>query len=91
MFETYCRGCHDEDATGNKLVGAPNLTDTIWLYGGTKDALTNTITNGRNGIMPSFEKRLDDTQIKLLVAWLLRNDQTGRRALKAAESVPSSR
>jgi len=91
MFETYCRACHDEDATGNKLVGAPNLTDGIWLYGGTKDVLTNTITNGRNGIMPSFEKRLDDTQIKLLVAWLLRNDQTGRRALKAAESVPSSR
>jgi len=75
MFETYCVGCHNEGATGNKVVGAPNLTDTIWLYGGTDEALTNTITNGRNGIMPSFDKRLDDTQIKLLVAWLLRNDQ----------------
>jgi cytochrome c oxidase cbb3-type subunit 3 len=78
------------NATGNAFVGAPNLTDDIWLYGGSKEALTTTITNGRNGIMPSFEKRLDDTQIRLLVAWLLR-DQNGRLALKAADSVPSSR
>ena len=90
LFERNCSPCHGLTATGNAFVGAPNLTDDIWLYGGSKEALTHTIANGRNGIMPSFEKRLDDTQIRLLVAWLLR-DQNGRLALKAADSVPSSR
>lgn len=90
LFERNCSPCHGLNATGNAFVGAPNLTDNIWLYGGSKETLTATISNGRNGIMPSFEKRLDDTQIRLLVAWLLR-DQNGRLALKAAESVPSSR
>lgn len=90
LFERNCSPCHGLNATGNAFVGAPNLTDNIWLYGGSNEALTDTITNGRTGIMPSFEKRLDDTQIRLLVAWLLRN-QTGRLALKAADSVPSSR
>jgi cytochrome c oxidase cbb3-type subunit 3 len=90
LFERTCSACHGLNATGNAFVGAPNLTDNIWLYGGSNEALTTTITNGRSGIMPSFEKRLDDTQIRLLVAWLLR-DQNGRLALKAAESVPSSK
>ena len=73
LFERNCSPCHGLNATGNAFVGAPNLTDNVWLYGGSKEALTHTMTNGRNGIMPAFEKRLDDTQIKLLVAWLARN------------------
>ena len=74
LFERNCSPCHGLSATGNAFVGAPNLTDNIWLYGGTKEALTQTITNGRTGVMPSFEKRLDDEQIKLLTAWLLRSN-----------------
>ena len=74
LFERNCSPCHGLNATGNAFVGAPNLTDNIWLYGGTTEALTATITNGRSGVMPPFEKRLDDEQIKLLIAWLLRSD-----------------
>jgi cytochrome c oxidase cbb3-type subunit 3 len=73
LFGTYCFACHGEDGTGNPLLGAPNLTDGTWLYGGGREALTETIANGRNGVMPAFAARLDDTQIRLLVAWLREN------------------
>jgi cytochrome c oxidase cbb3-type subunit 3 len=78
LFVTYCIACHDEDAEGSTLVGAPNLTDNIWLYGGSDEALTNTITNGRSGVMPAFEKRLDALEIRLLVAWLTRRGEPSR-------------
>nr|TFG54566.1 MAG: cytochrome-c oxidase, cbb3-type subunit III [Hyphomicrobiales bacterium] len=70
-FATYCFACHGQDGAGNTAIGAPNLTDDIWLYGGDNEALDATIANGRNGIMPAFQDRLDDTQIRLLLAWLL--------------------
>ena len=75
LFERYCAACHGRTATGNPLLGAPNLTDRIWIYGGNSDALRNTIANGRNGVMPSFQNRLDDAQVRLLVAWLLRDSE----------------
>jgi cytochrome c oxidase cbb3-type subunit 3 len=75
VFERYCAVCHGRTATGNPVIGAPNLTDRVWIYGGSNDALTNTIANGRNGVMPPFQKRLDDTQVRLLVAWLLHNSE----------------
>jgi cytochrome c oxidase cbb3-type subunit 3 len=74
-FGTYCFACHGQDGTGNAAIGAPNLTDEIWLYGGADTALSATIAHGRNGIMPAFQDRLDDTQIRLLVAWLTRQTQ----------------
>jgi cytochrome c oxidase cbb3-type subunit 3 len=73
IFGTYCFACHGQDATGNPLIGAPNLTDEVWLYGGGREMLTETVSHGRNGVMPAFGERLDDTQIHLLVAWLLKN------------------
>ncbi|MBL4571649.1 MAG: cytochrome C oxidase Cbb3, partial [Gammaproteobacteria bacterium] len=57
---------------GNPLLGAPNLADNIWLYGGDLDTITASIATGRAGVMPAFGKRLDDAQIKLLVAMLAR-------------------
>ena len=54
------------------VLGGPNLTDNVWLYGGTREAITESIANGRNGIMPPFDGRLDDVQVKLLVALLTR-------------------
>ncbi|MGI9249825.1 MAG: cytochrome-c oxidase, cbb3-type subunit III [Pseudohongiellaceae bacterium] len=71
-FDQYCVVCHTADGTGNPLLGAPNLTDNIWLYGGDTTALIQTISKGRNGTMPAFNQRLDDTQIHLLVALLAR-------------------
>jgi cytochrome c oxidase cbb3-type subunit III len=71
VFATYCAGCHGIDGKGNVLMGAPNLTDSIWLYGGDAVTLRTTILNGRAGKMPSHRALLDDTQIRLLAAYLL--------------------
>jgi cytochrome c oxidase cbb3-type subunit III len=70
VFAQYCAACHGPAGEGNPLLGAPRLSDTIWLYGGDPAALQATIAAGRNGRMPAFAGRLDDLQIKLLVAWL---------------------
>lgn len=72
VFQQSCAACHGLDGVGNPLLGAPNLTDNIWLYGGDLETVRASIAAGRNGVMPSFEKRLDDAQIKLLVAMLAR-------------------
>lgn len=53
-FEYECSACHMEDGTGSVDLGAPNLTDAIWLYGGDVDALTRTVTNSRFGVMPAW-------------------------------------
>ena len=54
------------------MLGAPRLSDDIWLYGGDLETIKQTIANGRFGVMPAFDQRLDDIQIKLLVALLVR-------------------
>lgn len=72
VYMQFCFACHGADGGGNPLLGAPRLNDDIWLYGGSEDAIHASIADGRNGQMPAFGERLDDTEIKLLVAWLLR-------------------
>jgi cytochrome c oxidase cbb3-type subunit 3 len=72
QYMTFCVACHGANGEGNPLLGAPRLNDDIWLYGGSVDAVRETIRNGRNGVMPAFEGKLDDLQIKLLMSWLLR-------------------
>lgn len=72
IYQQNCAACHGLDGVGNPLLGAPDLTDNIWLYGGDLESVTQTIAAGRSGVMPSFAKRLDDAQIKLLVAMLAR-------------------
>jgi len=71
LFEQSCAACHGVNGVGNPLLGAPDLTNDIWLYGGSVATITETIALGRTGIMPAFSSRLDDTQIRLLVAWLI--------------------
>lgn len=71
-YNQFCTGCHGADGRGNPMLGAPNLTDAIWLYGGEDAALTDTLKLGRAGIMPAFEGRLSDVQIRMLIAWLTR-------------------
>jgi len=70
IYGQLCIGCHNADGTGNINLGAPNLVDTVWLYGKTDEALTETLSNGRSGIMPAFDNRLSDVQIRLILAWL---------------------
>jgi cytochrome c oxidase cbb3-type subunit 3 len=72
VFAQYCAACHGAQGSGNPLLGAPNLTDNSWLYGGSRRAVIASITAGRNGIMPAFSNRLDAAQIRLLVALLAR-------------------
>lgn len=71
IFQTNCAACHGLLGEGNSVLGAPNLTDDIWLYGSSDAALHQTIAFGQSGVMPGFGKRLDATQIKMLVAWLM--------------------
>ncbi len=72
LFQQFCAACHGPGAKGNPALGAPDLTDSIWLYGNSEEQLRHTIALGRNGIMPAFDRRLSDAQIQLLVAWLSR-------------------
>lgn len=73
QFQQNCIACHNVDGTGNPLLGAPNLTNDIWLYGGDLESIKTSIGQGRNGVMPAFKDRLSDVQIKLLVAFLAQN------------------
>ena len=70
IFAQNCAACHGETAKGNKEVGAPDLTDAIWLYGGKPADLVATITNGRKGVMPAWENRLDPVTIKALAVYI---------------------
>jgi cytochrome c oxidase cbb3-type subunit 3 len=69
-FNTICMACHGMDGKGNKQIGAPNLTDNVWLYGGTESAIIETILNGRNGRMPAHKDYLDPAKIHLLAAYV---------------------
>ena len=65
-----CAACHGQDAKGNQALGAPNLTDNIWLYGASQDAIEHTIRNGRNGVMPAWEDILGEDKIHVISAYV---------------------
>jgi cytochrome c oxidase cbb3-type subunit III len=71
IFMTNCVACHGPDAHGNPLLGAPNLTDQTWLYGGSVDTVRTTIAKGRQGQMPAQGERLGPDRIRLLAAFVL--------------------
>ncbi len=66
LFATNCASCHGENGKGNRDFGAPNLTDGIWLYGGSRAAVMDMITNAYGGVMPTWDERLSDSAIKEL-------------------------
>jgi len=70
IFAEQCAACHGEDGHGNQEVGAPNLTDAIWLYGGSKMAVQQSIETGRGGVMPAWVDRLDKATIKSLAIYV---------------------
>jgi cytochrome c oxidase cbb3-type subunit III len=70
QYMQLCIACHGPAGDGNLLLGAPRLNDAIWLYGGGDETVVHSIGLGRSGQMPAFAARLDDLEIKLLVAWL---------------------
>jgi cytochrome c oxidase cbb3-type subunit 3 len=69
-FATVCVACHGADGKGNQQIGAPNLSDDIWLHGGTEAAITDTIMKGRNNQMPAHKGFLDAGKIQLLTAYV---------------------
>lgn len=70
IFAQNCVACHGVGGKGNRSMGAPNLSDAIWLYGDSKDDLLFTITYARNGVMPYWVGRLDDNTIKQLAIYV---------------------
>ena len=65
-----CAACHGADGKGNQLLGAPNLTDNIWLYGGSEVRIIETLVNGRNGVMPSFAHTLSPEKRHVVAAYV---------------------
>ena len=70
LYTTNCVACHGVDGKGNQLVGAPNLTDNIWLYGGEPATIRQTLRDGRNGVMPAQKDLLKEDRIHLLAAYV---------------------
>lgn len=65
-----CAACHGMDGKGNILMGAPDLTDNIWLYGGSEQAVTETVMNGRNGVMPAWKDILGEEKVHVISAYI---------------------
>jgi cytochrome c oxidase cbb3-type subunit 3 len=70
VFTENCVACHGEKGVGNPELGAPKLSDAIWLYGGDHKALVAQIYKPRQGVMPAWQGRLSDTQIKMLAVYV---------------------
>ncbi|WP_170351574.1 cytochrome-c oxidase, cbb3-type subunit III [Ruegeria atlantica] len=79
VFEENCAACHGDDGRGGYEIGAPDLGDESWIYGGDRDAIYHSIHFGRRGVMPAWDGRLSDAQIRMLTLYLLWN----------AEDVPN--
>jgi cytochrome c oxidase cbb3-type subunit 3 len=82
IFANNCTVCHGPNGGGNRTVGAPNLTDKIWLYGGDRDTLTQTVTNARYGIMPAWGQKLDPVTLKMVAVYV--------HSLGGGEAIPAA-
>ena len=71
VFAANCVACHGADGRGNQALGAPNLTDKAWIYGGDAQSVYTSITDGRQGEMPAWEHRLGPVERKILAIYLL--------------------
>ena len=69
-YEKICVACHGADGRGNSAIGAPKLTDRIWLYGGDFASVAASVRDGRHGIMPAWRARLSEDEARLIAAWV---------------------
>ncbi|QOF75646.1 cytochrome-c oxidase, cbb3-type subunit III (plasmid) [Aminobacter sp. SR38] len=70
VFLTTCAACHGEDGKGNRDVGAPNLTDAHWIYGGDLDTIIASVHGGRQGHMPTWDERLTKAEIRTVALYV---------------------
>jgi cytochrome c oxidase cbb3-type subunit 3 len=70
VFQDNCAACHMEDGTGGRFQGAPNLTDAIWLFGGDYASLYETVYNARYGVMPNWNTRLSEAEIRAVATYV---------------------
>ncbi|MDN5568287.1 MAG: cytochrome-c oxidase, cbb3-type subunit III [Paracoccus sp. (in: a-proteobacteria)] len=70
LFQANCTSCHGPDARGDRAQGAPNLTDAIWLYGDSPEQVTRIITRGPFGVMPPWNTRLSEAEIRAVAAYV---------------------
>jgi len=83
-FKQICSACHGLDGKGNVALGAPNLTDSIWLYGGSLATIVETLNKGRQGQMPAQKDTLGEARVHLLAAYVYAQSQ------EQAQSQPQS-
>lgn len=69
-YMRVCVACHGPEGKGNPMLGAPNLTDGVWLYGGSAGVIRQTIVQGRNGVMPAFAEFLGEDRLHVLTAYV---------------------
>lgn len=81
-FKTTCAACHGPEGKGNQALGAPNLTDNVWLYGGSLATVTETIAKGRQGQMPAHKDLLGEPRVHLLAAYVYAQSQEQAAAPK---------
>lgn len=70
VFADNCAACHMEDGSGDRTQGAPKLTDAIWLYGGSREAIVQTVTKARFGVMPNWNARLSEDEIRAVAFYV---------------------
>lgn len=70
-FANNCVACHGADAKGNPMLGAPDLTNNVWLYGSSEATIIETVTHGRNNKMPAFGEFLGEDKVHILTAYVL--------------------
>jgi len=85
-YETMCIACHGPGGKGNQLLGAPNLTDKVWLHGGDFASIRASIASGRDNQMPAHASLLGDTKVRLLAAYVL---SLGTPTVAKQDSVPA--
>lgn len=87
-FAAICAACHGENGAGNQSLGAPNLTDNVWLHGGDFASITATVTKGRDNQMPAHLSMLGETKVRLLAAYIVSLSQSQTSNNAAANANP---
>lgn len=70
VFEEQCAACHGKGGVGNHALGAPRLSDAVWLYGGTLEDILRQVSAARHGVMPAWQGRLDEPTLKMLTVYV---------------------